>query len=161
MNRKIIIYYIILIILLFLSIYQIVVFQFTNQGTWILISKVWAILILILFIWSKKDFTGKSWFTIKKKEKTPKKSYLFEKNNSFNEEDYISSFPDLNIKKRQAYINLTKLCCAVETQEKIIPFLKKLKDFSTDKQVYMSTLNYVTEFLDINLYEKQSIKWGL
>ena len=146
MNRKIIIYYLILIVLFFISIYQIVVFQFTKLGIWAFLSEIWAILTLILFVWSKKDFTGKSWFTIKKKEKI----YLFEENNSFNEEDYISALPELNIKEKQAYISLTKLCCSAEIQGKIIPFLEKLKDFSSDKEDYMSTLNYVTEFLDIH-----------
>ena len=158
MNRKIIIYYLVLIILFFISIYQIVEFQLTNQGIWVYISEIWGILILIIFIWSKKDFTGKSWFTIK--EKTPENSYLIEGNNSFNEKDYISSLPELNKKERQAYVDLTKLCCPFEIQQKIIPFLDQLKDFSTDKVDYMSTLNYVMEFLDKNnIFFIMSLDW--
>lgn len=150
MNKKIIIYYILLVILFLISIYQVMGFEFATESFRVYILKIWAIPILIFLAWSKKDFTGKVWCKIKKKEKTLQKPYLPEEKNSFNTEDYISLLPELNKKEKQAYIDLTILCCPSKIQNKIIPFLEQLKDFSRDKEEYMSTLNYVIEYLDIN-----------
>lgn len=67
MNKKEIVYYIVLITLFLISIYQISEFQFKIEGFWVLMSKTWALIILINLVWSKKELINKAWFTTPKK----------------------------------------------------------------------------------------------
>ncbi|MCS4533826.1 DUF6630 family protein [Neisseria montereyensis] len=145
--KKTSIYYILFVILLLIGIYEVFTFEYVHQNAVEFLLSFWAVLLFIILLWSKKEFTGKSWFAkqAKSQHQTPP-SLILEKENSF-EEKHISSLPDLNPTEKEAYIKLTKLCCSTETQNKVIPFLQTLRDFRDDEE-YMTTLNYVMAFLD-------------
>lgn len=109
----------------------------------------------IPFLWwssSKDIITGKGWFPKRKESKLVK---VFNNGN----QKTLEELPELNITKKKGYIELTKLCCSIETQKILLPFLENLKDFSNEEE-YLSTLNYVIDYLDENdLFFIISLDW--
>ncbi|AWK07350.1 hypothetical protein HYN56_04510 [Flavobacterium crocinum] len=74
-------------------------------------------------------------------------------------DEYIASLPDLKKIEKEGYVELTDLCVATENQQKLFDFFKTVKDFSADDD-YMTTLNYVIEYLDKNkIHFIMSLDW--
>lgn len=125
------VYFTILVTIILLTIYQIIFLSFR--------SYVWVVGVLVFWIWVKKDITEIiGWFTDKKIQK------------GLSEKPQIIELPDFEI-QRKSYIELVKLCCSTETQQKLISFFEALKDYQGDKY-YGTTLDYVIDFLTKNNY---------
>lgn len=149
-------YYLLLIASFVLGIYQIMQHAFTPQeNAWQFILHIWSILVFFVLFWSKKELVGKGWFE-KEQQKPPQtpanqSNQLQTPANQFDykawREELVASLPESPEAERNAYIALAKLCCSNDTQQKLIPFFEKLKDFSNDED-YMTTLNYVMEHCD-------------
>lgn len=142
MNKEKIAYYIILIVSLIVCIYKAIALDFSS---WVFLLSLGLFFGLLS---TKKEFTGKGWLPQKNNSYQP--SYALKSENVFDEEEFIASLPALNKKEKQSYIELTKLCCSPKVQKKLVPFFENVKDFSSDKDGYMTTLNYVMEFLEDN-----------
>ena len=146
-------YYLILIILL-LSSLTIGYFLELNFKYWI-----GSISVLIIYIWCKKEFTGKVWFekTLPKlsKEQSP---ILGLTDNEY--EKYVDgNYSLISEQEKSGYISLTKLCLAPNRQNDLISFFEKLRDYSQDED-YMTTLNYVMEYSDKqNLFFIMALDW--
>ncbi len=113
----------------------------------------------IPFLWwsfSKDIITGKGWLP---KKKVSKSIRVFNNENQKKLEEIIEELPDLNTTEKKGYTELTKLCCSIETQKILLPFLENLKDFSNEEE-YLSTLNYVIDYLNENdLFFIMSLDW--
>lgn len=126
MKKKI--YDAILVVIIFITIYQIAFFSFEIF--------LWGIGALVFWIWVKKDLIAIiGWFTDKK---TP--------------QDVIKIFelPDFET-QRKSYIELTALCCSTETQKELMPFFQTLNDHQDDNH-FGTTLEFVIDFLTENNY---------
>ncbi len=145
MNKEKTIYYIILIASLIACIYKAISLDFFS---WVFLLSLGLFFGLLS---TKKEFTGKSWLPQKTNSYQP--SYALKSANPFSEEELIAALPELNKEEKQSYIELSKLCCSPKVQKKLVPFFENLKDFSTDEDGYMTTLNYVMKFLEDNNYD--------
>jgi hypothetical protein len=115
--------------------------------------------ILVLYIWCKKEFTGKIWFekTMPKlpKEPSPVLSLAGDEYEKYVEANY----PLLAEQEKSGYISLVKLCLAPNRQNDLISDFEKLRDYSQDER-YMTTLNYVMEYSDEqNLFFIMALDW--
>lgn len=151
MNNKT--YFVLLSIFLALGIYQIMQYEHNPaENAWQFILHIWSALVFIVLFWSKKEFVGTGWF--EKEQQKPSQTPANQFQTPANQFDYkawreerVASLSENPEAERNAYIALAKLCCSHDTQQKLIPFFEKLKDFSNDED-YMTTLNYVMEHCD-------------
>ncbi|NDV67632.1 hypothetical protein [Dysgonomonas sp. 25] len=132
------------IILLLLIITAFIIDYFIGfEGKSLGIYRISAAGVIVWYIWCKDTFTGQKWFKPKTiDEKIVNETY--EKHR----QTYIASLPLVNEKERNGYMQLAKLCVNKENRGKLLNFLSTLKDFSSDKKEYLTTLNYVLEYID-------------
>jgi len=129
MKKKV--YFTILVAIILITIYQIIFLSFK--------SYVWGVGVLAFWIWVKNDITEIiGWLTDKKIQKRT------------SEKQQIVDLPDFEI-QRKSYIELVKICCSTESQQKLTSFFETLKDHKDDKY-YGTTLEYVIDFLTKNNY---------
>ncbi|MDP8162980.1 hypothetical protein QJU89_07775 [Pasteurella skyensis] len=152
MKNKKIIYFVALILLLLVAVYQLINLKFLPSPTfWQMLGQLWGVIIFVLLFWSRKECIGTGWLPEKKQPQSHIPSYLLDE--TITHEEYLASvLPtlfDASETEKQAYIELAKLCCSIENQEKLIPFFNTLKNFEGE-DVYGTTLNFVMEFCDRN-----------
>lgn len=128
MNKKI--YYVILVILLALSVYQ--VWNFSFDYYWWSVS---GLVCLVIWVWARKDIMAQ--LACFNQDKT-RINLPARENPPLAQVDFDG--------QRQAYIDLVKLCCHRQKQDKILPFLTSLQADQVAEEGY-DTLHTIIDFL--------------
>ena len=112
-----------------------------------------ALGLMVFYILNKDVITGKKWIEKNyKMQSTPNQHTIIHKT-------YTAALPPASKAEKAGYLELIQLCASRDIQEKLTGFIYELRDFSKDEE-YMSTLNYVIEYLnENNIHLIMSLDW--
>ncbi|MCL5246922.1 hypothetical protein M4I21_13955 [Cellulophaga sp. 20_2_10] len=110
---------------------------------------------IVFYLWNRNDFISKK--RVLNKGIPALKSAT--KQQQQKQQQFV--YPTINVTPAeiQGYIKLAKLCCSIDTQNKLSLFLNTLNSYNNEDE-YTTTLNRVMEYLDDNeLFFIMSLDW--